>query len=60
MFFERIIASLVTKGMGIIILDLGLKLKIEFVIKSKDVSTKLNFGLSFLSKIISIITFSSL
>ena len=46
MFLERIIASFVTKGIGIIILDLGLKLKLVFVIKSKDVSIKLNSELS--------------
>jgi len=60
MFLERIMASFVTKGIGIIILDLGLKLKLVFVIKSNEVSIKLNSGLNLLSKTISIITLVSL
>ena len=53
-------ASFVTKGIGIIISDLGLKLKLVFVIKSNEVSIKLNSGLNLLSKTISTITLVSL
>jgi hypothetical protein len=60
MFLERIIASFVTKGIGIISLDLGLKLKLVFVIRSNEVSIKLNSELSLLSKTISITTLLSL
>jgi hypothetical protein len=60
MFLERIIASFVTNGIGIISLDLGLKLKLVFVIRSNEVSIKLNSELSLLSKTISITTLLSL
>jgi len=56
MFLERIIASFVTNGIGIISLDLGLKLKLVFVIRSNEVSIKLNSELSLLSKTMSITT----
>jgi hypothetical protein len=60
MFLERIIASFVTNGIGIISLDLGLKLKLVFVIRSNEVSIKLNSELSLLSKTMSITTLLSL